>query len=569
VDVPTLLTVAEQSGYQRTGRYGEVETLCAAFARAWPARVRCVEFGRTPENRIMRALVVSDDGTFDAATARQRNRPVVLMQGGIHAGEIDGKDAGFLALREMLDGKAAPGALARATLVFVPVFNVDGHERFGRWNRPNQRGPEEMGWRTTAQNLNLNRDYVKADAPEMQAMLRLLGEWDPVLLADLHVTDGAEFEHDVSIGVTPTLAGDDELRQTAVGFRDELLRRLTAHGSLPVDFYPAFVRDDDPSSGFAVTITQTRFSQQYWATRNRLGVLVETHSWKDYATRVGVTRNAIVAMMELAAERGAAWIAAARGADERAARIGGSPVPLTFENGEHVRTIDFRGYAYTRQPSPLSGAMVVRYDPSRPEIWRIPLRDEIRPAATVVAPRGGYLVPLAYVPWVRDKLSLHGIEARIVGRSAGPVAVQTFRAVKASMTPGTFEGRTVTTLEGDWADDMREVPAGSLYVPIAQPKSHLVMTLFEPKEPDSLVSWGFFNTAFERKEYMEAYVAEQVGAELLKTDAAVKREFERRLHDDPAFARSPAARLDFFYQRHPSWDERVNLYPVYRIDRAP
>ena len=97
--------------------------------------------------------------------------------------------------------------------MFVPVFNVDGHERFGRWNRPNQVGPEEMGWRTTAQNLNLNRDYVKADAPEMQAMLRLLNEWDPILYVDLHVTDGAQFEHDVSYTVAPTLAGDDDLRR--------------------------------------------------------------------------------------------------------------------------------------------------------------------------------------------------------------------------------------------------------------------------------------------------------------------------------------------------------------------
>ena len=92
----------------------------------------------------------------------------------------------------MLEGTAAQGALAQVTFVFVPVFNVDGHERFGRWNRPNQVGPEEMGWRTTAQNLNLNRDYVKADAPEMQAMLRLLNEWDPILYVDLHVTDGAQ-----------------------------------------------------------------------------------------------------------------------------------------------------------------------------------------------------------------------------------------------------------------------------------------------------------------------------------------------------------------------------------------
>jgi hypothetical protein len=563
-----LVTVAEQAGYARTGRYDEVEKLCAAFAQAWPARVRCVEFGRTPENRSMRALIASQDGTLDAATARQRNRPVVLMQGGIHAGEIDGKDAGFLALRELLEGKAGQGVLARATLVFVPVFNVDGHERFGRWNRPNQRGPEEMGWRTTAQNLNLNRDYVKADAPEMQTMLRLLAEWDPILLADLHVTDGAEFEHDVSVNVAPTLAGDDELRQAAGGLRDELMRRLTAQGSLPLDFYPALVRDDDPSSGFAVTISLTRFSQQYWATRNRLGVLIETHSWKDYPTRVRVTRNSIVAMMDLAAERGAAWLAAARNADQRAARIGGSAVPLTFQNTAHVRTIEFRGYAYTREPSALSGALRIRYDPARPEIWRVPLRDEMQPAVTVVAPRGGYIVPLAYVPLVRDKLALHGIEARLT-RAVGAAPVQTFRAVRAALAPTTFEGRAVMLLEGEWKDEKREVPAGSLYVPIDQAKSHLVMTLFEPKEPDSLVRWGFFNNAFEPKEYMEAYVAEEVGADMLKRDADAKREFERRLREDPDFAKRPAARLDFFYQRHPSWDERLNLYPVYRTDRDP
>ena len=165
-----LTTIAEQSGNRRTGRYEEVQRLCPAFEKAWPKQVRCFEFGRSPEGRPMLALAASGDGVLDAAGARRAQRPVVLMQGGIHAGEIDGKDAGFLALREMLEGKVAKSALAGATLVFVPVLNVDGHERFGRWNRPNQVGPEEMGWRTTAHNLNLNRDYVKAEAPEMQAI---------------------------------------------------------------------------------------------------------------------------------------------------------------------------------------------------------------------------------------------------------------------------------------------------------------------------------------------------------------------------------------------------------------
>jgi hypothetical protein len=565
---PLLTTVAEQSVFTRTGRFEEVPKLCAGFEQAWPSNVRCVEFGRTPEGRPLLALVASGDGTLTASAARDANRPVVLIQGGIHAGEIDGKDAGFLALREMLEGKAANGALERVTLVFVPVFNADGHERFGRWNRPNQVGPEEMGWRTTAQNLNLNRDYVKADAPEMHAMLRLLGEWSPLVYADLHVTDGAEFEHDVSLNVAPTLAGDEQLVEAGAGLRDELMRRLSAQGSLPIDFYPQFVRDDDPASGFAVAIAQPRFAQQYWAERNRLSVLVETHSWKNYQTRVRVTRNAVVALMELAAARGADWQSAVRGADERASRIGGSTVALSFTTTDHVTMIDFRGYAYTREPSAVSGTLRTRYDSTRPQTWRVPLFDEIRPALTVTAPRAGYIVPAAHAAWVTEKLTLHGIRSRKLG-DAATLGVETFRASSSTIAAETFEGRTVRTVEGEWTREQRHVPAGSLFVPIGQPNSHLVVALFEPRAPDSFVSWGFFNQAFERKEYMEAYVTEDVAAGMLEKDPALKTEFQRRLSTDAAFAANPAARLDFFYQRHPSWDERLNLYPVYRVDSEP
>jgi murein tripeptide amidase MpaA len=157
-----LTTLAERTAYRETGRYDEVERLCAAYAARWPGQVRCFEFGRTPQGRPMLAIAASADGVLTPAAARCAKRPVLLFQGGIHAGEIDSKDAGFLALRELLESRA------------VPVFNVSGHERFGPWHRPNQRGLEAKGWRTTAQRLNLNHEYVKAEAPEMQAMLGLL-----------------------------------------------------------------------------------------------------------------------------------------------------------------------------------------------------------------------------------------------------------------------------------------------------------------------------------------------------------------------------------------------------------
>ena len=385
----SLETVAERSAFRTTGRYEEVERLCRDYASTWPDAVRCAEFGRTPEGRPMLALTISRSGALTAEDARERGMPVMLMQGGIHAGEIDGKDAGFLAVRELLLGKVAPEALRSFVLVFVPVFNVDGHERFGRWNRPNQVGPEEMGWRTTAQNINLNRDYAKADAPEMQAMLRLLDAWDPVLYVDLHVTDGAQFQHDVSNTVEPVHAGDPALQPGGQALTRELNDALARMGSLPVDFYPSFLEEDNPASGFAAGASMPRFSTGYWALRNRYALLVETHSWKDYPTRVRVTRNTIVTLADMMARHGKAWREAGRSADERATRLGGSQVPLSYENGPHSSTIEFRGYAYTREPSAISGALVTRYDPGKPQIWRVPLYDTVVPKLTVRAPSGG------------------------------------------------------------------------------------------------------------------------------------------------------------------------------------
>jgi hypothetical protein len=240
---------------------------------------------------------------------------------------------------------------------------------------------------------------------------------------------------------------------------------------------------------------------------------------------------------------------------------------LAYENTPHVRTIEFRGYEYTREPSAVSGALLTRYNPKKPQIWRIPLADEVRPATTVAAPRGGYIVPAAYAQLVGDKLALHDIQSRKLS-STSAVDAEVFRATQVSLAPATFEGHAATKLEGQWTRERRTVPAGSLFVPIAQARSLLLMTLLEPKDPDSLVSWGFFSTAFEPKEYMEAYVAEEVAEQMLKSDPAVRREFDKRL-EDPAFARDPAARLAFFYRRHASWDERLNLYPVYRVDAAP
>jgi hypothetical protein len=491
---------------------------------------------------------------------------VVLLQGGIHAGEIDGKDAGLWLLRELLEGRAAPGALGRLTLVLVPVLNADGHERFAPNQRPNQRGPEAMGWRVTAANLNLNRDYLKAEATELQALLRLLGRWDPILYADLHVTDGAQFQHDVSVNVAPLAGGAAALVALGQALSSELLRALGARGHLPLDFYPSFRTADDPRSGFAAGVAPPRFSHAYWAARNRVGVLVETHSWKPYGQRVKATFDACEAMLAHVAAHGAELQAAAAAADLEDAHRAGQPLALEWEPTGVSRPIDFQGYAYTVEASVVSGKPWVRYDESRPEVWRVPYFEALRPAGTVRVPEAGWLVPPPHAGWVGAKLALHGVAFRSLPRAVPAARVRTFRATPAFQA-ASFEGRQPVALTGAWADDVQELPAGTLFVPAAQARLRLAMHLLEPTLPDSLAAWGFFNAHLEQKEYLEDYLAEAFAREQLE-DPAVRAAFEARLRDQ-AFAASPEARLRFFAVRHPSADARQGLLPVYQAVAVP
>ncbi len=565
---PSLVTVSERSGFTATGRYDEVIQLCAAFQQAYPKQVKCLQFGTTPEGRPMLALAVNAQGVFTPAAARAKGLPVTLIQGGIHAGEIDGKDAGFLALREILDRKLAQGALDKQVLLFVPVFNVDGHERFAKWNRPNQRGPVEMGWRTTAQNFNLNRDYVKADALEMQAMLALVNAWDPLTYVDLHVTDGAMFQHDVSIQAEPVNSGDPAFRKAGVALRDGIIGDISKQGSSPQSYYMSFKDTDDPASGFVNTVYEPRFSTGYFQLRNRIAVLVETHSWKDYPTRVRITHNTIVSILQQVADHGQAWQRAAADADARAARLAGQPVALSYKTTDKTTMVDFQGYAYTRTMSDVSGMLMTHYDESKPQVWHVPLRDEVVDDLQVRAPGAGYVVPAAWAGQVAAKLDQHGIRYRKLDKAIAAAPVETFRADKASFAAGSVESHQRLKVEGAWKPEPRALGKGALFVPISQPKARLVMAMLEPQAPDSLLAWGEFNNAFERKEYMEEYVAEDVAREQMAKDPALAAAFRARVESDPAFAKNPHARLEFFARRHPSWDERLNLYPVMRTDSA-
>jgi hypothetical protein len=573
-------TVAETSDFAETGRIEEVDRLCELMADQWPQWVRALEFGRSAEERPMRALIVSRCGTLTAEALRERRIPVLMIQAGIHPGESDGKDAGFIALRELLQQPGTPDPLEDIALLFVPAFNTDGHERVGQWNRPNQNGPRVTGWRSTSQNLNLNRDYTKADAPEMRAMLTLINGWDPLICADLHVTDGADFEPDVSIQVEPINQGDPSLWMSGRTLRERLIAELAEQGSVPLPFYPDLFETDNPASGFVLTVYSPRFSTGYFPQRNRFTVLVETHSWKPYAKRVQVTRNTILGLAKLTAMHGRAWLEEVNAADASACNSSGTSLTLDYQtswrepmssaatsrrSAPEGQTIEFRGYAYSREVSAISGALVTVYKPGEPAIWRVPYRNRIEPSLVIRAPKLGYIVPQAYAREVKSRLEIHGIETALIPEDLPHEALSLFKAAHVVFSTQPVEGRMRATIDGEWHPLDIEMAALGFLVPIRQRLARLVVALLEPRAPDSLAAWGVFNMCFERKEYLEPYVAEQIARDMLAADPELRKTFEYRLASDEAFRNDPAARFEFFWRRHPSWDRSFNCYPIYRI----
>jgi hypothetical protein len=554
-------TAYDSSGFLRTPRYDATVEYCKRLAGASPW-ARYAPFGRSPQGRDLPLLIVSRDRAFTPDAAAKTGKSIVLIQAGIHAGEIDGKDAGLGLLREMLIHKQSVELLDSVIILFVPIFNVDGHERFGPYNRINQNGPAEMGWRTTAQNLNLNRDYMKADTPEMRAMLALFTSWLPDLYVDCHVTDGIDFQYDVTY---TTELGPNIPRALSGWMQDTLLSRVlpAVEESGHSIFWYIFPREElDLSKGMQSGAAPPRFSTGYAALQNRPSVLIETHMLKPYRVRVEATYHLLKAILTVLHSHGRGLRQLVRNADRAlAGSAGGFFEPLRLGIGKGFHTRRFLGIRPQIEPSAVSGGTQIVYTGDPFEL-DVPFYDEIIVEDSVAVPHA-YLVPPEWT-FVPDILRAHGIRfERLSGARMMEVDSYRFSDVKCASRP--YEGRQGVTYSTIPVHEQRLYPAGSLMIPMNQRAARVAVHLFEPHSGDSFVAWGMFNSIFEQKEYAEEYVMERLGKQMLEEDPALRKEFEDRVAADSAFAGNPGARLNWLYLRSPWADKKLNVYPVGRI----
>jgi Zinc carboxypeptidase len=563
---PEWLTHAERTDYRETPDFAATLEYCRRLDAASPL-IRLTDFGRSGEGRPLLLLVAAASDDFTPESARRAGKVVVFVQANIHAGETDGKDAGLALLRDIAVTKTRPGLLDRVTLLFAPVFNVDGHERRSPHNRVNQNGPAEVGWRATTANLNLNRDYMKLDAPETRAWMRLWNEWSPDLFIDCHVTDGADFQYNLTYQYEQHENIPEPLRGwMRAAFEGRIVPAAEGWGNV-VATYMVFRDNRDPAGrGVEGFIGTPRFATGYTPLRNRPGLLIETHMLKPYRPRVRGTYDVLRAALEDVNRDPAGWLRAVRETDERVAREGQTydparKVPLRLAFTDKSVPLRLKAVEFRVERSDVSGADRVVYG-DKPVELTVPFFNEAKPTVTV-APPLSYVVPPQWQK-VIEVLALHGLRLQRLAEPA-TLEVESYRFTEVRWSQGSFEGRVPVSQKNQPVRERRTYPAGTVVVPMAQAASRVALFLLEPDSPDSFVSWGFFNSIFEQKEYGEGYVLEKLAREMLSKDEALRKEFERRLATDQKFAASPRDRLRFFYERSPYWDRELNLYPVGRV----
>ncbi len=480
-------TVPEATGYRQTSTSAQVlEFLDALAALPHGERLvrRAASAGDAESDFALPIVLAGIPAPAEARRELAADRLRVLVNADIHGGEVEGKEAVLELLREIAQGRHEE-LLESAAIVFVPVLNAAGNDRIDRRNRVSQNGPEGgVGERANGQGLDLNRDFVKLDAPECRALVGLLAAWDPHLFMDLHATNGSTHGYHLTYAPSLSTSVDPELDAFA---RDELLPEIRAavlqrHGFRVFD-YGNFSRRGERS--WSTYDHRPRFGTNYVGLRNRLGVLAEAYSYRSFEQRIAVTRAFVLETVGRAAARADRIRALCAAADERVRQgraslhwdtrlAAGERAPVLV--GE-ISKVELEGLGTRR----------VAADTWRAETMIV--RDRFTSEASEPLPHGYALCDPSAA--TRATLRRHGVLIEELSEDR-ELDVEIFSPAEISRSRRPFQGHHQIALRGDWRPDRRMFPRGTWVVTTRQPLGRLVAQLLDPRSEDSLSTWGFF-----------------------------------------------------------------------------
>ena len=487
---PGPRTEAEASGYQRTSSSSQVGDFIAACAAHSPI-LTPLTIGESTRKMPLHLVLAADPPVATIGEARKDGRPKVLVMANIHAGEVEGKEAVLAFLREIAQG-GHQDIVKKVIVAFVPNYNPDGNDEFDRRNRPDQAGPVEgVGVRHNGSHLDLNRDYVKVEAPETEALIRTVRALDAMLVVDLHTTDGSFHGFDLTYAGPLHPATDPGILDfERMVFLPELQRKMRSQGFETFD-YGNWVEDDRPASGWASFEARPRFGNSYFGLRNRLTLLSEAYSHDPFEKRIRSTHALIEEGLRLVAEKEAAIRTLMAEADKNATHLTEVPnlvLPVTAKlaRTEASRPIPVGGVR--EEKDPVTG-LVRQWDNDVSTPVPMPVFAWFEGDSYATVPKGW--IVRRPTEKLRRVLEIHGIESVVLDREKSAV-VESIRIDSVKPEKQAFQGHNLKAFQlgrSEMSAQPEAIPAGALYVSVTQPLARLAFVLFEPGSDDGLGTW--------------------------------------------------------------------------------
>ncbi len=503
--LPRPATRAERTNYAETSHHADVIAFLDSLV-GMRAPLIVTELGRSQQGRVLPLVIASKPQVRTPAEARALGRPIVYVQANIHAGEVEGKEAVQALLRE-LSVATGPTVLDSIVLLVVPIYNADGNERFGDQarNRGSQNGPALIGLRPNAQELDLNRDYIKVEAPETRASLAAFAAWEPDVFMDLHTTNGSY--HGYHLTYSPSLhpaaplapfVGDTML----VAIRE----RMQSRHNFRIFPYGNFTGErgresltDTLKAAWVTYEHKPRFGTNYYGLRGAMSILSEAFSHDPFDVRVASTKAFVQEVLSYVAERPAdirTRVAAGRAASTFGATGVSPAVPVRSRFWSTPDTQAVLVEVLERLPDSTQ-----RHEPGMPiglkrtgrfASVRMPVVDRFEAALTRTPPAVGWVIDASVADSVLPRLRLHGVA---ITRVDAPLSVEVERFMVDSIAkaPRPFQGHQEVTLSGRWMRSRETVPTGSWLVNTGTSRDRLAMLLLEPESDDGMATWNLLD----------------------------------------------------------------------------
>ena len=488
------LTVAESSNFTATSRYADVISFIENI-QSQTNLIRTETLCTSPEGREVPVMIIGNPPPTSPSDLNNDDRKVVYIQGNIHAGEVEGKEAILMLARDIIQGNT-PNFLDKLVILFVPIFNSDGNEKISPNNRRGQDGPEKgMGVRYNGQNLDLNRDGMKLESPEMQGLVaNILNRWDPFLLFDCHTTNGSYHEEPVTYSWMLNPNGDQDIlaymRDKMCPATQSILK--TNYNTLSIP-YGNFMDQREPEKGWRTFGHQPRYLTNYVGLRNRLSILIENYSHATFKTRVLGNYHYLLSILEYCHNHLDEIQTLVKNADLKTVKRGMKPTENDLFSVENdlepmKEKVTILGYKVEIEEREGQRPRVRRTDEKKTYI--APYFVNFVPKRQVRIPYGYFIT--ASVPEIAKKLKQHGITVEKLNKPVN-LTVETFKVEEMKAAERLYQGHHMNTVKGTYAVEDKEFTKGTLFVRTAQPLGNLVSALLEPESDDGLLVWNFFD----------------------------------------------------------------------------